>query len=91
VSDLLWDTPPTDEIFENVRSEAIKIWQTYDDEFGYATEKIEKVKGLENIGSNFMYMFQMFDFENMAKLLVRISESSTYAIIDRLKQLEQKN
>jgi len=45
----LYYTAPTNEIFEEVKAKAIEIWQTYDNTYGYADEKVNKIKDLENV------------------------------------------
>jgi hypothetical protein len=39
----LFYVPPKQEVFDEVRENAIKIRLTYDDTHGYATEKIERL------------------------------------------------
>jgi hypothetical protein len=51
--------PPPDECFEELKSVCINFWKTFDDTFGYATEKINTIKDLPNEGANFMAMVQM--------------------------------
>ena len=57
----LYYTPSTDEQFNELKEKAIEIWQGYDDTHGYATEKINAIKDIENVSDNFMYMVAMFD------------------------------
>lgn len=83
MSQSLWDTPPSDEIFEEVKSAAIKMWETYDNTYGYVDEKLSRVQPLENVWSNFMYIWNMFDRANQFKLLQMVSVESSDAIIDR--------
>jgi hypothetical protein len=64
----LYYEPPSDECFEDLKENAIKLWQTYDDTYGYATEKIDRIKHIQNVGDNFMYMYAMFDWINQAKV-----------------------
>ena len=63
---------PKDEYFDELKSVCIKFWETYDDQFGYATEKINRIKDLENSASNYMMMVKMFhqlNWEVLAELL----------------------
>lgn len=62
-------SPPPDEIFEDIKENAIKIWQTYDNEFGYVDEKVNRIKDLKNTSDNAWFMVAMFDYRNQAKLL----------------------
>ncbi len=65
----LYYTPPSNEIFEEMKELAISIWSTYDDTYGYASEKINRGISLQNVSDNFMYIFSMFDGINRRKLL----------------------
>lgn len=80
----LYYKPPTDEIFEEVRQKAIKIWKTYDDTYGYATEKIDQIKDIGNVGDNLMYIVSMFDDNNQKILAGQISSEAKKAIGDRI-------
>jgi len=82
----LYYTAPTDEIFNNLKQEAIKLWQTYDNEFGYADEKVGMIKDIKNVKDNFMYMFAMFDWKNQEKIINEVSAETKKAIEDRLPQ-----
>lgn len=50
---------PKDCHFDELKSVCLKYWATFDDKFGYATEKINYVKSLENVDGNFMVMVKM--------------------------------
>lgn len=58
-SETLFYTPPKDEYFNELKEACIKFWKTFDDRFGYSTEKIDSIKDLPNKDSNFMMMIQM--------------------------------
>lgn len=73
----LYYTPPRDSSFNEVRDKSIEIWKTYDDEFGYATEKINGIKDLENTGGNFMYIVSQFDHWNQKKLAYMLSREAS--------------
>lgn len=62
-------TAPSDGVFNDIKENAIKIWQTYDDTYGYATEKINSIKDIKNVQDNAWYMVAMFDPINQNKLL----------------------
>jgi hypothetical protein len=76
---------PTQEIFDDIKQSAINIWKTYDDRFGYATEKIDRIKDLENISGNDMYMVKMFDHDNELKLLSTVRLETQDWILEKLK------
>ena len=76
---------PTDAIFNEVKAKAISIWKTYDDTYGYASEKINAIKDLANIQDNVMYIVAMFDGINQANLAELLSEDSRTAIRERMR------
>lgn len=82
--DNLYYQPPTDEQFNELKAKAIEIWQTYDDTYGYATEKVDRIKDIKNVGDNFMYMVAMFDIQNQAKLSRKLSEETRLAVSQRM-------
>jgi hypothetical protein len=55
----LYYKSPKDSHFEELRSVCVRYWSTFDDTFGYATEKINQVKSFENNEGNFMTMVKM--------------------------------
>jgi len=57
-----------EKIFQEMKELAITIWSSYDDTYGYATGKINRIKDLNNTTDNFLYIFSMFDYPNQAKL-----------------------
>lgn len=65
----LYYTAPSDAIFNDIKKNALKIWSTYDDTYGYASEKIERISDLTNVDDNYMYIVAMFDSNNQAKLM----------------------
>lgn len=60
---------PSDEVFNEIKRACIELWSTYDDTHGYASEKIDQIKGIRNISDNAWYMVAMFDPTNQQKLL----------------------
>lgn len=78
-------TAPDDKVFNEVKDMAIKLWRTYDDQFGYATEKVNQIKDLKNVGDNVMYMVAMFDDLNQLKLAGMLSEEACQAIRERME------
>lgn len=81
----LYYTAPTDEVFDEMKSESIKLWKTYDNTYGYVDEKVNMIKDLKNYSDNFMYMFAMFDLQNQNKILSSISDDCFEAVMSRLK------
>jgi len=80
----LYYTAPSEEIFKEVKEAAIEIWGSYDDQFGYATEKIERIQDLENISDNVMYIVAMFDLPNQNKLADKLSPEAKLALRERM-------
>jgi hypothetical protein len=76
----LYYTAPTQEIFNDIKENAIKIWKTYDDQFGYASEKINSIKDIENVKDNYMYMVAMFDSSNQVSLLSMVKPATATLI-----------
>ena len=79
----LYYQAPTDEQFEEVKAKCIQIWNIYDDTYGYATEKIDRIKNMKNIQDNVMFMITMFDMNNMTKLSILLSSETRKAISHR--------
>lgn len=80
----LYYTAPTDEIFQEVKQASIKVWNKYDDSFGYRTEKIESISKLKNVRGNFMYMVAMFDIHNQRELSSYLTDEAKKEIRDRM-------
>jgi hypothetical protein len=67
---------PSIEIFNEMRAAATQIWNTYDNQFGYVTEKLNRINSLENIQDNAMVFYRMFDWENQAKFRNLVSHQT---------------
>ncbi len=80
----LYYTPPTEEQFNELKKEAIEIWNTYGNEYGYVDEKVNSIKNITNVQDNFMYMVAMFDVTNQRKLADRINDETKLAIRERM-------
>lgn len=77
---------PSDEIFEEVKRESIKIWETYDNEYGYVDKKVDRIRDMENVSDNMMFIVGMFDIYNQVKLMENLSAEARQAIEDRLPE-----
>lgn len=73
-------TAPPQHIFDDIKENAIKIWNTYEDP--YKTEKLNRIINIENVSDNAWYMVAMFDYINIAKLLSRVESETADMIID---------
>jgi len=80
----LYYTPPPDEIFNGVKEKAIEIWKTYNDDYGYATDKINEINGMGNIQDNVMFIVAMFDINNQERLADKLSPDARKAIRERM-------
>ena len=80
----LYYIPPSQEIFDEMKREAIKLWNTYDNTFWYATEKIDRIKDIQNISDNFMYILAMFDSNNQQIIKNFVSKECLEEIKKRL-------
>ncbi len=81
----LYYTAPSDDVFEDIKANAIKIWQTYDDTYGYASEKIDRIKDIANVSDNYMYMVAMFDETNQAKLMQAVQPETAARIREAMQ------
>ncbi|MCK9578745.1 hypothetical protein M0R01_04645 [bacterium] len=80
----LYYTPPTEEIFNEVKQKAIEIWKTYEDGTPYSKEKIDRIKDIKNVQDNLMYIVAMFDISNQRLLSKIISPEARQAIRERM-------
>lgn len=80
--DNLYYKPVTDDTFQEIKDAATAIWNTYEDP--YRTEKIERIKDINNIKDNGMYMVAMFDMDNQRKLASLLSKEAKQEIRERL-------
>ncbi len=77
-------TPPSQEVFDDFKQAAIKVWSEYDDTYGYATGKIAKIKDIGNIGDNYGYMIAMFDSHNQRKVYSHLQLPASKELLDKL-------
>lgn len=80
----LYYKAPNNKIFEEVKKAAIEIWNTYDNTYGYASEKVDRIKDLKNVSDNFMFIVAMFDSNNQSRLGALISPEARYEIYQRM-------
>lgn len=71
----------SNELFDELQTKAVEIWQTYDDTHGYASEKIERVNSIRNVQDNYGVFIGMFDHVNQRKLYDSVSDEAK-ALID---------
>jgi len=75
---------PKQSIFDDIKKNSIKIWQSYDDTYGYATEKIDQIKDIKNISDNAWYMVAMFDSNNQDKLISMVKPETAKMILQAI-------
>lgn len=64
---------PSQQIFDEMKAAAIAVWsENYSNEFGYVTEKTDRINGLSNIQDNAMVFFRMFDWINQDKMIGKL-------------------
>src|SRR3990167_8945290 len=75
---------PTQEIFDEIKEQATKIWQTYDNQFGYVDEKVNRIKNIQNFADNAMHIVAMFDVNNQRRLLSLVDQETKDFILGNL-------
>jgi hypothetical protein len=58
---------PSQEIFDEMKYIATKIWEGYDNSRGYVDEKLSRINSFGNIQDNSMIFYRMFDSHNQEK------------------------
>ncbi len=79
-------TAPPQHIFDDIKENAIAIWQSYDDTYGYASEKIDRIKNIENVKDNAWYIVAMFDVDNQRALINAVTQETADMIISILRE-----
>lgn len=67
---------PSQEIFDEIKTKSIELWQTYDNSYGYADEKVNRIKGINNCRDNAWFIVAMFDIFNQQKLFSLCSKKT---------------
>ncbi len=83
----LYYTAPNEEQFEEMKAKAIELWtERYpaDKSPFYAEEKVNRIKDIQNVQDNFMYMVAMFDSNNQALLAEKLSPETRMAVRERM-------
>lgn len=75
-------TAPSQEIFDDIKENAIKIWSAYDNTYGYVDGKVNFLNSLGNIQDNAWAIVNMFDPGNKKKLLKMVKGETALAIIN---------
>ena len=69
------DTPSID-IFNEMKQAAIAIFETYDDTYGYASGKIQRIESITNLQDNAMVFYRMLDPLNQATMRAALSQDA---------------
>jgi hypothetical protein len=80
----LYYTPPSDEHFNILKDKAIELWNEIGGHPNYTKEKVDRIKNLENIADNFMFIVAGFDFYNQNILATKLSEEIRKEIRERM-------
>lgn len=80
----IYYTAPDEASFEDMKRRATEIWNSYDDTYGYATKRTERIDHIKNVGDNFMYIFAMFDMSNQRKIVSQIRPDTRKDLRDRM-------
>lgn len=82
-----------DSVFEELKREAIKIWETYNNTHGYVDEKVDRLNSFGNVGDNYGTIIGMFDINNQEKLYNAVGVEAQTAIdgwvgglVDRVRE-----
>ena len=67
---------PSEAIFNEIKEVAIKIWSTYDNQYGYVNEKVNRINSIRNYEDNVMVCYRMFDGSNQSKMRNVLSDEA---------------
>ncbi len=84
-----YKTPPQ-EVFEDIKENAIKIWNTYGREGGYRDAKINRIKDIQNINDNAWYIVALFDEFNQDKLVTMLNPESAKLLGEIISQYRKE-
>jgi hypothetical protein len=70
----------TDEVFNEVKNICTKIWNTYDNSFGYVDEKMEVVNSCEKNWTGVILMIRMFHFLIQRQIFNNLSPEANESI-----------
>lgn len=70
----------SDEVFNELKREAVKVWQDYDNTYGYVDEKLSMIEPIKNIKDNWITFIGMMDIHNQKKLYDALSPAAQEAL-----------
>jgi soluble P-type ATPase len=75
----LYHTAPSDEMFEEIQTVAIRMLKKHD-----TSKQIKKIKALKNINHNYMKIIETFDGENQIILLTKIRRGTAQRVMEAI-------
>ena len=79
------DIKISEEIYIEIRSTAIRLWRTHEDNFGYVTEKVNSISSLPNSPQNVAKIIRMFDHWHQKAIAGRVSKDAKHIISTCIK------
>lgn len=70
--------------FNELKRAAIEIWNTYDDTYGYRSEKLAQINNIKNIKDNYTTIITMFDNNNLALLAQKLKKETREELADKI-------
>jgi len=83
VNNKLYYTPPSNKVFEDLRTQSISLLETISDGY-YKKEKLGIVKEATNTEGVFMLLVSMFDLRNQKVLSSMVTDETSLEIRDRM-------
>lgn len=80
----LYYTAPSVAFFNEMKAACTEVWKGMDNTYGYVDEKLARIKDIQNIEDNFMYMLAMFDQDNQRKVISQLSPATKDAVRERM-------
>lgn len=74
----------TDEIFNEIKGKVIRVWDTYDNQFGYVDEKLEIINNLPQKWDSVIQMFRMFHHNIRCLIIKSLTEDTKISLRSEL-------
>jgi len=84
----LYYQEPSEELFNEMKTLAIQIWERIHDVRYWPNEKAEHIRRMWNVRDNFMTILAMFDEGNRQDLLDQASEELQEAVRLRIESVQ---
>ena len=76
---------PSQEIFDDIKQGAIKVWSTYSESSpDYAQEKLSRVERLSNANGDWVVLVQMFDPHNQIRLYNLLERADSRVLVQKM-------